>query len=61
MTVCSQYRTHKTECCLGTLILITAVAKLFANLDSIKNSLQKSDLSWCWRDLVTLKDLHGVT
>ena len=46
---------------LGTVILITAVAKLFANLDSLRNNLQKSDLSLCWRELVTLKDLHSVT
>jgi hypothetical protein len=59
--VCGQYGTHKTECCLGIIKLITAVAKLFANRESIINSLQKSDLSWCWRDLLTLKDLHGVT
>ena len=43
--------------CLGTVILITAAAKLFAYQDSIRNSLQQSDLSWGWRDLVTLTDL----
>ena len=61
MKVCGQYGTRKTECHLLNLILIPTVAKLFANQNSIRNSLQKSDLSWCWRDVVTLKDLHGVT
>ena len=33
MTVCGQYGLDKTECCLGTLMFIAAVAKLFADLD----------------------------
>jgi hypothetical protein len=59
--VCGQYGTHKTKCCVGTLILIPTMGKLFTNLYSIRISLQKSDLSWCCRDLVTLKYLPGVT
>jgi len=51
----------KENVVLETIILIPAVEKLVANLDSIRNSIQKSDSSWCWRDLVTLKDLHSVT
>ena len=61
MKVCGQYGTYKRVCCLGTSIFIPTVAKLFTNVGSIRNNLQKSDLSWCWRDLVTVKDLRGLT
>jgi hypothetical protein len=39
MEVCGQYGTHKTERCLGTLIFIAVVAKLFRNLELAYRSL----------------------
>jgi hypothetical protein len=37
--VSGQYGTHKRECCLGTLIFVIAVTKLFTNQESIRINL----------------------